>query len=109
MVLRAARAASIPASGPSRNKGNDLDNAQAYMLYGDSSGVSYQYWHPTYAGSPELQVSGQFKGKDIYTRVRVRFMTLLDESFGKIFGITRAPYPQAVVRMYNYSDTYLED
>lgn len=109
MVLRAARVASIPASGPSRHGGNDLDNANAYMRYGDGSGVSYQYWHPTNAGDPELQVSGQFNGENIYARVTIRFMTLLDESLGKIFGITQAPYPRSVVKMYNYSNIYLED
>ena len=110
MVLRAARVAAIPASGPARSKSsNDLDNANAYMRYGDSSGVSYQYWHPTHAGQPELQVSGRFEGEDLYARVRIRFMTLLDDSLGKIFGITRAPYPHAVVKMYNYADIYLED
>lgn len=110
MVLRAARVAAIPASGPSRTHGsNDADNAAAYMRYGDGSGVSYAYWHPSRKGDPELQISGQFNGEYIYTRLRFRFMTLIDESLGKIFGITRAPYPHAVVKMYNYADTYLED
>ena len=34
---------------------------------------------------------------------------MLSSSFNKIFGITDPPDPQAVVKMYNYSDTYLED
>ena len=110
MVLRAARVATIPASGQSRSQGNnDSDNAAAYMRYGDGSGVSYAYWHPTRAGDPELQVSGHFRGKDIDTTVRFRFMTLIDENLGKIFGVTKAPSPHATVKMYNYADTYLED
>lgn len=109
MVLRAARVAAIPASGRSRSQSKDLDNASAYMRYGDSSGVSYQYWHPTYAGDPELQVSGRFDKQNFYARVRIRFMTLIDKSLGKIFGITNSPYPNAVVKMYNYADSYLED
>lgn len=109
MVLRAARVAAIPVSGPSRNNDSDYNNATAYMRYGDSSGVSYQYWHPTAAGNPELQVRGYFNRDDLQANVRMRFMTLLDKSLGKIFGISSAPYPQANVKMYNYADTYLED
>ena len=55
IVLRAARTAAIPASGPARNSGYAPYNARAYMLHGDGSGVSYQYWHPTKKGDPELQ------------------------------------------------------
>ena len=110
MVLRAARVAAIPVSGPARRQSRSVsDDATAYMVYGDGSGVSYAYWHPSYKGEPELQVSGQFDGDSIYTNVKLRFMTLLDENFGKIFGIHRAPYPNAVVQMHNYAETYLED
>ncbi|MBR2633750.1 MAG: hypothetical protein IKD29_09925 [Lentisphaeria bacterium] len=111
MVLRAARVASIPASGRSRSthRRDSIDDAKAYMVHGDGSGVSYQYWHPTNAGDPELQVSGEFDGPELHARVKIRFMTMLSSSFNKIFGITDPPDPQAVVKMYNYSDTYLED
>ena len=109
IVLRAARTAAIPASGPARNKGYAPDNARAYMLHGDGSGVSYQYWHPSRAGEPELQVSGSFSGDDIHTRVRIRYMTMLHDSLEKLFGVTEPPDPQAVVKMYNYGKVYLED
>lgn len=109
IVLRAARTAAIPASGPARNSGYAPYNARAYMLHGDGSGVSYQYWHPTKKGDPELQVSGEFDGDDIYAKVKIRYMTMLHDSFEKIFGVTEPPDPQATVKMYNYGKVYLED
>jgi hypothetical protein len=109
MVLRAARVAAIAASGPARNKGNAADNARSYMLHGDGSGVSYQYWHPSRAGEPELQVSGNFQGEDINAKVKIRYMTMLHDSLEKLFGITEPPDPQASVKMYNYGNVYLEE
>ena len=109
MVLRAARVASIPASGPSRNKRSASENAHAYMTNGDGSGVSYQYWHPSNQGNPELQVSGFFNDEHIRTKVKIRYMTMLHDSLEKIFGIHDAPDPAAEVKMFNYAKIYLDD
>ena len=108
-ALRAARVAGISISGRSVGSGdNDEYAAERYMIYGDGSGVRYEYWHQNSA-TPSLHAYGRHSDDDAVALVRMENSELLNRSFTNLFSITRNPEPSARVYTNNYAKTYLEE
>ncbi len=111
LSLRAARVAGIAMSGRSVGAGeNDEYAAENYMVYGDGSGVRYEYWHQSSAsGSPSLHVYGKYTDDDVVALVRMENDQLLNKSFSSLFSISRNPVPSSRVYTNNYAKTLLEE
>lgn len=110
-VMRAARVAGIAISGRSIGAGDDDEiAAEHYMIGGDGSGVSYEYWHPRTAGkSPTLSVYGSVNGEDAVAKVVLENAPLLQPALATFLGITDPPDPSGSVRAHNYSKELLEE
>ena len=111
LALRCARVAAIPISGAvrGRSSGDERRDARNYMVYGDGSGVRYDYWYPQRSGDPELDLNGRIDGAVNSTTIRIRNAPLLHPNLGKILGVAQNPEPRGQVKMYNYSAIYLEE
>ena len=110
-ALRAARVAAIAISGKSTGSGDDdAVAAEAYMVRGDGSGVSYQAWHQkTGANSPSLLVGGSVINDDAAARVKLENAPLIDPAMAKMFSIKTPPEPSATVYAHNYAKELLEE
>lgn len=111
IALRGARVAAIAISGGRSSTDVDEESrAESYMRNGDGAGIAYPYWHPQSASDPCLLVASTRLGNEtVECLTRLENMPLVHEVLGKIFGITRNPSPQAEVKTYNYSNTYLRN
>lgn len=110
LSLRAARVAGIAMSGRSVGSGeNDEYAAENYMVYGDNSGVRYEYWHQNTSQAPSLHVYGKYSDDDVIALVRMENDQLLNKSFSTLFSITRNPVPSSRVYANNYAKTLLEE
>lgn len=111
IMLRAARVAAIPVSGPSsgHKTSNELTDATTYMQHGDASGIWYRYWYPQNPSDAELRLSGQHIGNNIHVRVRLINNPFLSPVIGKIMGVTRNPEPSGDSYFYDYSSVFLEE
>ena len=107
---RAVRVAALPVSGPSLGfrSGNELSDAQNYMVDGDKSGVWYKYWYPQRETQPEIRLSGRADADNVEASVTLRNAPLIAEQLGKLMGISRTPSPSGKSTFYNYSSVYLE-
>ena len=110
LMLRAARVAAIPVSGPSSGvKGpNELYDATNYMQNGDGSGVGYKYWYPQKQSDTELRLRGNHQGDNVFVRVRLVNSPLIFPALEKLMGITENPEPGGESFFYNYSSQFLE-
>lgn len=110
-AMRAARVAAIPVCGRSIGAGDDDEiAAEYYMIGGDSSGVSYEYWHPRTANkSPTLSVYGSAKYEDANAKVVLENAPLLQPAIARMLSIKKAPEPSASVSAHNYSQELLEE
>ena len=111
VALRAARVAAIAISGSSVGTGDDDEySAENYMVYGDGSGVSYQYWHPRGYKPPSLSVYGSVRDGRDYVKGHVVFRNapLVEPALAKLFSITSPPEASATVSAHDYSKELLE-
>ena len=111
IMLRAARVAAIPVSGPSAGRGTrrELDGASLYMQTGDASGVWYRYWYPQNSEEPELRLRGHHEGENIFVTVRLANAPLISPVLGKVLCIAENPEPAGASRFYDYASAYLEE
>ena len=114
VALRSARVAAISISGKSVGSGNDDENAaENYMIYGDGSGVSYDYWHPRGGKSPTLSVYSSSPLSTIdnetmcWGRIKFHNAPLIDPAMAKMFSINNPPEPSATVYTHNYAKELL--
>ncbi len=111
-AMRAARVAAISIAGKSIGEGDDdEDAAKSYMVYGDGSGVQYEYWHPrTAEKTPTISVYAGLGQEEFQSaRVKMENAPLLSPPIAKLFFIKSPPNPEATVTMRNYSRELLED
>ena len=111
LMLRAARVAAIPVSGPSSGvKGpSELHDATNYMQNGDGSGVWYKYWYPQKQSDTELRLRGNHQGDNIFVRVRLVNSPLISPVLEKLMGISENPEPGGDSYFYNYASQFLEE
>ena len=111
IMLRAARVAAIPVSGPSagRTMRRELDGAVLYMRTGDASGVWYRYWYPQTGEEPELRLRGYHEGDNIHVTVKLANAPLISPVLGKVLGIAENPEPAGSSRFYDHGAAYLEE
>ena len=111
LLLRAARVAAIPVSGPSagRQMQREFDGASQYMQTGDASGVWYRYWYPQTSSDPELRLRGRHEGRNVLVTVKLANAPLISPVLGKVLCIAENPEPAGSSRFYDYAATYLEE
>ena len=111
ILLRAARVAAIPVSGPSagRTMQREFDGASEYMRSGDASGVWYRYWYPQNGEEPELRLRGHHEGRNILVTVRLTNAPLISPVLGKVLCIKENPEPSGSGSFYDYASAYLEE
>ena len=94
----------------SASSADDEIAAENYMVGGDGSGVSYEYWHPRgSSGSPTLSVYGSVNNDDATARVVLENAPLLEPTLAKFLSISDPPDPSASVKAYNYGKELLEE
>jgi len=110
-ALRAARVAAINISGKAEsNTVNDESSATRYMQYGDASGVRYDYWHRTNSGEPVLTLSGNYKGPEVHSTVKLENAPLLEKNIlSSMVSVRKNPDPSGTVYSRNYSALYMEE
>ena len=110
LMLRAARVAAIPVSGPSSgfSGASELQDASDYMQKGDASGVWYRYWYPQKDSDTELRLRGSHQGDNIHVNVRLVNNPLIAPEVGKLMGISENPEPAGDSYFYDYSSVFLE-
>ena len=110
-ALRSARVAAISISGRNTgSRGESEADAESYMLSGDGSGVSYEYWHPQRSSDPLLYFSGDpDPGSVAECRARVVNMPLVAPGIAPFLGISENPEPSVKVETVNYSQIFLEE
>ena len=111
-TLRAARVAAIGIAGKSVGEGDDNEeSAENYMVYGDGSGVQYEYWHPrTEENTPTISVYAGFAELGLQSaKVKMENAPILAPAIAKMFFITKPPSPEATVTTRDYANELLEE
>lgn len=108
-VYRGARVAAMSISGkPQLNGSSWSDMAEKYMIYGDASGVTFEYWLPTNSG-PYLQIYGQDPKAEAAVTVQLLNAPMLHQNMAKPLGVSDNPDPKSTVSTFNHAQIYLED
>ena len=111
-AMRAARVAAIGIAGKSVGEGDDNEeSAENYMVYGDGSGVQYEYWHPrTEENTPTISVYAGFAELGLQSaKVKMENAPILAPAIAKMFFITKPPSPEATVTTRDYANELLEE
>ncbi|MBQ9502438.1 MAG: hypothetical protein IJU70_09805 [Lentisphaeria bacterium] len=111
IMLRAARVAALPVSGPAagRRGRSEHDDASDYMQNGDASGVWYRYWYPQNGEDAELRLRGHHEGDNIFVTVKLANAPLISPVLGKVLCLEENPEPAGTSCFYDHSSVFLEE
>ncbi len=83
--------------------------AEKYMRHGDSTGINFEYWHPSSNQSPFLQIWKFSDGDKAHAGVTLYNSPMLIPALGKGFLLGEGVEPSSSVTLYNYANRYLQD